>query len=605
MRFLNVAHWGQGGRVCSVPEMGAGHGGADQVGKLQAEALGAMGAAEAIATLEGGRADGKLPDIDRPDFPGPIAEAFFWDDGDIVGIQGPVGSGKTTTLLKSRLRRAVMMPRSTIDGVRRYKLLAIRETYRQIWATTIPSYLETFPKNLGDWSGGRGAPVKHVILFDDGQGPIEFTVEFMAFGDDIIASMRGVQTTDIWLNEADTMPVDALSVGIGRIDRWPGLRHFEGYPPELQGYGQIVCDFNAPDEDNWTFKVYHDEAERLKMAELMTQSIADAAKDKGAAVARVVRIEFYNQPGYGQPGCENLQNLSASYYPRQIAALRLAGKGDQLDRLVFNKIVYLRAGEPVFKREFNRRIHVAEATIIPEPGVPLVIGLDQGFKGAAVVMQFLDPFRWLALAELHFPAERLMAAEFGRRLADLLALRFPHHKIEGGWGDMAGEHGASQAADENATWNRLVGRAAEISIRPQRIGTNRIQPRLEAVRAALEFMHAGQPGLLIDPSCRFLIRGFEARYVWTDEVSQKGVKHNDASGDKRKVPDKRLTEANVMDALQYALLSKHRANGLSDISFPSSKSALLGHNGGPSFGRPDAPAGGLVTGYDVLSPYGD
>ena len=596
-RIFSPLQWGQGGRVFAIAETGAGQTSADQVGKVQADALADMGAAEAIATLDGGRSDGKLPNIESGDFPGPISAAFFWDDGDIVGIQGPVGSGKTTTLLKSRLRRAVMMPRSTIDGVRRYKLLAIRETYRQIWATTIPSYLETFPKNLGDWSGGRGAPVKHVIMFDDGEGPIEFTVEFMAFGDDIIASMRGVQTTDIWLNEADTMPVDALSVGIGRIDRWPGLRHFAGYPPELQGYGQIVCDFNAPDEDNWTFTVFHDADERRKMAELMTQAIADAAKEKGVAAAKRVRIEFYNQPGYGQPGCENLQNLSASYYPRQIAALRLAGKGDQLERLVYNKIVYLRAGQPVFSREFSRRIHVADATIVPEPGVPLIIGLDQGFKGAAVVLQFLDPFHWQALAELHYPAERLMAAEFGRRLSNLLETRFPNHKVEGGWGDMAGEHGASQAATENDTWNRLVAKAAGIRIRPQRVGTNRLQPRLEAVRAALELMHGGKPGLLIDPSCKFLIRGFEARYVWTDEV--------DASGDKRKVPDKRLTEANVMDGLQYALLSKHRVNGLSDNSFPDGKSALMGHNGGPSMGRSSEPAGGLVTGYDVLSPYGD
>jgi hypothetical protein len=602
-RIFKPRLWGQGGRVCLPADLGMGASAAqgaaagDQIGKVQADDLAAMGAAEAIATLEGGRADSKMPDIADSDFPGPIAEAFFWDDGDIVGIQGPVGSGKTTTLLKSRLRRAMMMPRSSIDGIRHYKLLAIRETYRQIWATTIPSYLESFPKNLGEWSGGRGAPVTHRILFDDGEGPIEFITEFMAFGDDIIASMRGVQTTDIWLNEADTMPVDAMSVGIGRIDRWPGLKHFEGYPAELQGYGQIVCDFNAPDEDNWTFTVFHNVEERMRMAELMSQAIADAAKEKGLASGKTVRIEFYNQPGYGQPGCENLQNLSPSYYPRQIASMTLSGKGDQLDRLVYNKIVYLRAGEPVFKREFNRRIHVAEATLVPLQGVPLMIGLDQGFKGAAVIAQFLEPHHWRIYAELHFPAERLMAAEFGRRLANLLESRFPHHRVDGAWGDMAGEHGASQAADENDTWNRIVSKAARIQIRPQRIGTNRLQPRLEAIRAALEFMHGGQPGWLIDPSCKFMIRGFEARYVWTDEIN--------ASGDKRKVPDKRMPEANVIDAAQYMALSKHRGNGLSNISFPEGKSALLGHNGGPSMGRPYEPAGGLVTGYDVLSPYGD
>lgn len=584
-----LAEWGVGEPLRMAADiaggaMGAGSDGGDVL-EDRAEALASMGAAEAIQTITGENLADKLPDAAGGDFPGPVAEALFWDDSDVVGIQGPVGSGKTTTTLKSRLRRAVMMPRSVIDGWRRYKLLVVRETYRQLWSTTILSYLESYPKELGTWSGGRGDPVTHVIEFDDGHGPIEFRVEFMAFGDDVIASMRGVQTTDIWLNETDTIPVEVLTAGIGRIDRWPGAKHFEGYPPELRGYGQIICDFNAPDEENWTFTVFHDPAERERMAQAMSSGLPEGT--------RPIRIAFHNQPGFGEPGCENLQNLSASYYPRQIAAMKLAGRGDMIDRLIYNKITYLRAGAPVFAREFRRRIHVNDGPLAPEPGVPLLIGLDQGFKGAAVIGQFIEPFHWRILAELHFPQERLFAAEFGRRLRDLLDRRFADLPVLGAYGDVAGESGAAQA-EENATWNRLVAKAAKFPIRPQRIGANRIQPRLEAVRAALEFVHGGEPGLLIDPSCKFLIRGFEARYVWTDEI--------DSSGDKRKVPDKRLPEANVMDGLQYLLLSKSRGDGLSPISFPAGKSGRLGHNGGPPL-APEQPAG-LSTGWDVTNPYG-
>jgi hypothetical protein len=222
----------------------------------------------------------------------------------------------------------------------------------------------------------------------------------------------------------------------------------------------------------------------------------------------------------------------------------------------------------------------------------LRIGLDQGFKGAAVVAQFDRPYAWQILAELHFPAERLMAKEFGRRLADLLESRFRGLRVEGAWADMAGEHGASQAADENDTWNLMVSKAAGFRVRPQRIGTNRLQPRLEAVRAALEHLHGGTPGIIIDPSCKFLIRGFEARYVWTDEIN--------ASGDRRKVPDKRLTEANVMDALQYLLLSESRGDGSSPLSNPD-RTAAIGHNGGPPL---SGAQGGLTTTYDPLNPYG-
>ncbi len=560
-------------------------------------ALSGMTAKEAIDSLSGDFAGGNL-DLDTPEiFPGPLAEAAYWDDSTVVGLQGPVGSGKTTTMLKSRLRRAMSMPRSVIDGKRHYKLLVIRATYRQLWSTTIPDFLKVYPKHLGDWSGGKGGPVTFVMVFDDGLGEIVFTVEFMAFGDDIQGSLRGYQATDIWLHEMDTNPIEVILNAITRIGRYPDQVHFAGYPDHLRAYSQLVGDFNAPQPGNWTLDLFHDEEKRRDTLQLL-----NAELDEGTPP---IAIAFYRQPGYGEPGCENLSNLPPGYYQRQIAVMTLQGRSDQIDRMVRNKIVHEMAGEPVFRREFRRRLHVAETTLKPWAGVPLRIGMDQGLKGAAIIGQVISEgtgplrqVRWQILAELHFPKERLLARVFGERLADLLAtLRFAGCTIEGGWADMAGEHGASEAADENDTWNKLVGRAAGFRVRPQRIGTNRITPRLEAVRATLEApIRAGEPGILIDPSCQLLIAGFEARYVWTFEVN--------ANGDKRKVPDKSLTEANVMDALQYLLLSMHRADGTAPGSFPPDhRSDAMGHNGGPPLDDRGA-SGGLRTDYDLLNPYG-
>lgn len=573
---------------------------------MDPDQLANLSAADAIALLSPGVTGGNI-EISTPAFPGPIAEAAYWDDSSVVGIQGPVGSGKTTTVLKSRTRRAMSIPRSVIDGMRRYKLLVVRETYRQLWSTTIPDFLKVYPKHLGDWSGGKGGPVTFVMRFSDGShvppppghradwsDDIEFIVEFMAFGDDIEGSMRGLQTTDMWLHEMDTNPIEVILNGITRVNRHPGMEHFAGYPPELLDFGQIVGDFNAPEPDNWLAELILNPD---KMAEIVRTMNADLP-----AGARPILFRFHFQPGYGADGAENMGNLSPGYYPKQIALLKALGRGDKVDRLVFNKIVHAKAGEPVFQREFRRRLHVADGPLKPWAGVPLRIGMDQGFKGAAVIAQVLVEgtglrrrVMWQILGELHFPKERLMAKVFGTRLAEALETRWPGHRIEAAWSDMAGEHGSSQAADENETWNLLVGRAAGFRVRPQKIGTNRLQPRLEAVRAALEApIDAGRTGLLIDPSCTFLIAGFEARYVWTDEIN--------ANGDKRKVPDKSLTEANVMDALQYLLLSEHRADGTSSISFPGQPATgQIGHNGGPPL---SGDHGGLRTGFDVLNPYG-
>ena len=579
---LGPGEWGGGVRPSPDQQLAAtGPGLSDE----RVDELIGLDAKEAIEKLAAEFGAGKL-DLDVPTFPGPKAEALYWDDGTLPGIQGPVGSGKTTTVLKSRLRRAMAMPRSVIDGVRYYKLLVIRSTYRQLWSTTIPDFLTVYPAHRGNWSGGKGGPATFQMQFDDGLGLIHFTAEFMAFGDDIQGSMRGYQATDIWLHEMDTNPIEVVLNAIGRINRYPAKTHFAGYAPELRDYGQIVGDFNAPEPDSWVCDLFHDEAKRDAVLKQLNAALPEGTKP--------IEITFYRQPGFGEAGCENLQNVGPGYYPTQIATMQLLGRGDQIDRMVYNKIVHMRAGDPVFRREFNRSIHVARATIPPIPGVPLRIGLDQGFKGAAVVAQYLSPRRWRILGELHLPAERLLARVFGDKLRDLIEERWPGWHVEAAWADMAGEHGSSLGAEENETWNRLVGRAAGFNVRPQRLGTNRINPRLEAVRAALEApLHAGEPGILIDPSCKFLIAGFEARYIWTDEIN--------ASGDKRKVPDKSLTEANVMDALQYLLLSEHRANGLSQLSFPEQlQSAQLGHNGGPPLGDP----GGLQTGYDILNPYG-
>ncbi len=559
-------------------------------GGLSDEDFRTLSVNDGLATITGDLALDK-PDIENLDFPGPVAEAMYWDDSAVVGINGPVGSGKTTTLLKSRLRRAKMMPMSVIDGVRRYKLLGIRATYRQLWSTTIPDFLKVFPKDLGEWSGGRGGPVNFVMLFEDEHGPIEFTVEFMAFGDDVVAAMRGIQTTDIWLHEMDTNPLDVLVNGITRIKRFPDQAHFKGYPAKFRDYGQLVGDFNAPDEDNWSYGFFYDEEKRKEAVDNLNVALKIEAEKAGTNY-HPIEIGFHKQPGYGEKGCENLINLPASYYPTQIATMKLAGRGDLVKRLVYNLTVYLKVGVPVFEAEFSRQIHVSPTKLQADPNRPLFIGLDQGFKGAAVIAQYYEPGRWVILAELMFPKKRLFAHTFGEHLRALLKERFPGIPVGGVWGDMAGEHGASQSADENATWNLMVGKAAGFRVKPQRIGTNRIQPRLEAIRAQLEYIRGGKPGILIDPSCKYLIAGFEARYVWAEEIN--------ASGDKRKVPDKRMVEANVMDALQYLFLSKAKPDGSSPNSFGRAPvSEKIGHNGGPPM------SGGLMAKFDVTNPYGE
>ena len=498
----------------------------------------------------------EVPNVNNWEPPGPIADAFYWSDADIIGIRGPVGSGKTTAHLRSRVRRATMAPMSMIDRIRRYKVVIARETYRQLWQTTIPSWWEVMPKALGKWAGGRGDPVTHTLTFEDRFGPVQFIAEFLAFGSspaEIEANIRGVQTTDLALEEADTIPVAVLTKGIGRIDRYPVPSHFAGSPEDVKSYGQISCSYNAPDEDNWTVRVIEGENQDAESAE-----IRKSMEDEG------IQIRFFRQPGFDEPNCENLQNLSPKYYPRQIATMTAEGRGNDVDRLVYNRIGYVRIGEPVFNKIYKPNIHKARQPLEPERGVPLIIGLDQGYFGAAVIGQFFAPFQWRIYAELLFK-EGSFAPEFGRALRDLLDERFTGMPVGEVWCDMAGN---SKESQEDVTWMSQVAAASKLEIEPQQLGGNRIEPRLAVWRAAMQWDVLGQTGLLIDPSCKYLLRGLENDYVW-DKTADKDTNRG------RKPRKKGVRAADVIDAGGYMMLSKSLPDGRPLTA------ELIGHNGGP------------------------
>lgn len=512
--------------------------------------------------------------------PGPKAEAFYWDDADVCLLRGPVGSGKTTANLRKPFRRALTMPRSVIDGVRRYKVVIARATYRQLWQTTIPSWFEVVPRKMGSWAGGRGDPVTHTIRFEDDHGTVEFVAEFLAFGEspsEIEANVRGVQTTDFLLEEADTVLPILFITAVGRIDRFPAKRHFEGYPPEHRSYGQINATYNAPEEGNWILAL---EGEELASEE--DRGVAQAIEDAG------VEVKFYRQPGAFEPGAENMTNLSASYYPRQIAIMKAAGQGHEVERLVHNRISWRRDGDPVFEDHFNERVHVSAEPMEPWRDRGLLIGLDQGFFGAAVIAQFRPPFQWRFYAEL-VPG-RSFARVFGGKLRELLDddPRFAGMHVAGAWGDMAGEAG-NAAGEENQTWNEIVSQAAGIVIEPQMFGGNRVEPRLNAWRAAMDHMAMGQPGLLIDPSCRLLIRGLAAKYVWEKEV--------DASDNRKTRPKKKgVREADVIDAGGYLLLSEASPDGLTPMD--------ASHGTREADHRPGAPLSPAEAEWDPLQGIG-
>ncbi|MEM6577948.1 MAG: hypothetical protein AAF678_05605 [Pseudomonadota bacterium] len=544
---------------------------------------------EAQAGLLGSDAVGDVDANDGPSSPwselweppGPVGEAFFFSDADVNLLRGPVGSGKTTLNLRKRFRRAMTAPRSVIDKHRRYKCVVARTTFRQIWNTSIPSWLEVIGREHGKWSGGRGDPVRHELQWEDDHGLVLFEIEFQAFGEslaEIEANVRGVQTTDFAFEEADTIPLILFTTAMGRINRYPQKMHFEGYGEEHRSYGLIDMTYNAPDSENYLAQIEDVVGGHVETKE--HRQFAELIKDED------FNIQVFRQPGGNEDGAENLPNLAPDYYKKQRAAMLLAGRSDQITRLIDNRIGVIKEGDLVFEGSWNADIHVAREPLQPDRRRPLLIGLDQGFFGAAVIGQFFEPYQWVIHRELWFP-ERMHAADFGQELRDLLDRDFEGFEVAGAFSDMAGEQGSALAQD-GENWNQIVGSIADIDIEPQLEGMNRIQPRLNAVRAALDWIWRGQPGLLIDPSCKLLIKGFGGSYVWAREADKdgKGTVKPKKSGNR---------SADVIDALQYLTLSEQTPEGMAPIEgkprVPGRDRHGIGGNGGPPINASSGGAG--------------
>jgi hypothetical protein len=316
--------------------------------------------------------------------------------------------------------------------------------------------------------------------------------------------MRGWEGSFAYINEADRLTRDVLTFVRGRCGR---------FPPASQGgctWSGVWGDLNAPDTENW---VYQDFVENP-----------------------VDGYTLLVQPSGLSPRAENLANLPEGYYEANT-------KGQPewwVRRFIRNEWGYSRDGLPVYT-EFNDALHVAAQPLHPVRDLPVIVGLDAGLTPAAAFCQRLADGQWRVMAEL--VTEHMGATRFGERLAQLLAERFRDLDVIA-WADPAAQHGADRAAGEQS-WIEIVADRAKVRVKPA--PTNGLVARLEAVRATLlRLIDGHKPGLVLDPSCKALRKGFNSSYRYRRLHVPGGEQYTEA-------PEKNEA-SHPHDALQYALL---------------------------------------------------
>ena len=449
--------------------------------------------------------------------PGPIAAAYMASSADVQLLNGPIGSGKTTTVLMKAIRVAVRQRVSTITtdaagrgGVRKFRLCVVRDTYRQLWKTTIPSWFKRVPKAVGEFVGSDGAPATHKIGFTLSDGSsVDFQVDFVAIGENSVEDiLRGYEVTAFYLNEADLLAREVLNYARGRTGRFPEMS--EGGPT----WHGVLLDCNAPEFSSWIY-----------------QDIFTKTPEELAAIG----FALFVQPSGLAPDAENLGNLPPGYYTRQ-----MAGQPEwYIERMIKNAPGYSRAGKPVYP-EFSDKIHVAPATLLPMPGLPLVIGLDAGMSPAAAFGQRMPNGQWRITGEL-VGEPGTGAMRFADMLVAYLRENWPNWSAITAWADPSAAYGADTVAGE-ATWIDIVARRA--GIRVSAAPTNASIPRWEAVRLPMTRMIDGAPGFLLSPACKLLREGANSGYRF----------RRLAAGEERYAEEaEKNAYSHPHDALQYLL----------------------------------------------------
>lgn len=437
--------------------------------------------------------------------PGPVAAAYYADRAPVCAIMGPIGSGKTGASLM-RIVAQAQEQRPGTDGVRRSKWAVIRDTYRNLEQTTLPSWHSWVPASVGEFASGP--PATHTLRLGLADGTLaELIVEFIALGEQRVEDvMRGWEGTGAYINEGDRLSPDVLTFLRGRVGRYPSKAM--GGP----SWWGVIMDLNAPDTDSWVYQLFVEQ------------------RPEGFA--------FYRQPSGLSPQAENLANLPPGYYEAQ-----MAGQPDwYVRRFIRNEFGFSRDGRPVYA-EWNDQLHVAGEDLVADRRLPVHVGCDAGGTPAAVVAQRMPSGQWRLLDELVAEEHASMGAKrFGGLLAQLLAERYRGLPVIA-WGDPSAGEGADRVAGED-DWLRMVGHAIGAPVRAA--PTNRLHPRLEAVRLPLTRLIDGHlPGVLLSPRCRVLRKGFNSHYRYR-RVQVAGGRYDDK-------PDKNPW-SHVHDALQYVML---------------------------------------------------
>lgn len=438
---------------------------------------------------------------------GPVSDAFIMSRGTRDLLSGPVGSGKTTACVKRALVSAIRMPPLKGTNQRVYSLFTWRQTYAQLWGTTIKSWLKVLDpeKGVGSIKGSSPRSAVYSLDFEDQHGPIRLTNTFIAFGDDADPDdLGGTECTDAYLNEMNTLRKD-LFINLARtVGRYPNRGEL-GLPDDPRvPYGRIFGDSNAPAPDNWTYDDFW-----------------GPEKPDG--------YRHFRQPGGFAPDAENLGAVGRAYYSAQATAN--AKRPWWIRIKLHHRPGYNRDVDTVYDK-YDDDLNVSLIPLEVFPILPVLVGVDGGLTPAAAFMQELSDGQLRILDEVVL--ERGDEMDLARGMQVIMG------KPRYAGCEFRVRCDPSMDAGADTTRGSMASRLGDaLGLTVELAPTNDPETRHRPIREGIE---RGSRGLLVDATyCPVIRRALNGTYHY-----QRTHGSNDRSG-VRKTPD-----SHVMEAAEYA-----------------------------------------------------
>ena len=459
---------------------------------------------------------------------------FHKSDDFIRALLGPIGSGKSvaccTDIMKRATEQKIIFSEDYPNGVRKSRWAIIRNTYRELIDTTMQTWFDWFPREIGLY---RAMDMKWTLdkRLDDGT-QIHLEVLFRALDrPDDIKKLLSLELTGGWINEAREIPKQVLDMLQGRVGRYPAFKDFTDIPEEvldevftlMEGdtvYSElpehllkwlpwvgIIMDTNPPDSDHWWYHLFEED------------------KPKG--------FSLYHQPSAKGPDAENIRNLVPGYYNNIIQ-----GKDQEwINVYVHGQYGFIADGKPVWP-EYKDDIHHTDEELPLAGSGTIYVGIDFGLTPAAVIGQITASGQFQVIDELC--TFDMGAVSFGKLLHEKLNRDFCGCQLEI-YADPAGE-GRAQT-DESTPFQMLDNQG----IVAWPTYTNDFSIRREAVADYMQRLDFnGSPAFMLGPKAKMVRKACAGGYKY---------KRMQVSGQERfqDKPDKGRY-SHVGDALQYLFL---------------------------------------------------